>query len=315
MLDPLGCHEPLPLVRRFYPIGYELELATNSEDVMAAAEENWGWFQPAFGGEALRVRVAVSEAADAERPETPSFRMMGHLISIISDRANFAVCDVHDGFAFCRLTQNVARDRIWMRQRFLDGMVLCMLTCREVTPIHASCVMKNGRGLLLCGRSGAGKSSMAFACVRSGWTFVTDDVAYLRRGVADRVVLGRPQFMKFVASAPQLFPELGKLPVITDQSGEPALELPTNGISTSFQAPIDAIVFLNRVKGSSPDVRTVSRKDALDRLMADMPSFGESIYTLHRNSIDILVQTTKLAEFTYWELGSAVGALDTLIRG
>jgi hypothetical protein len=190
MLDPLGCHEPLPLVRRFYPIGYALEIATNSEDVIAAAEENWGWFKPAFSSEPLRVRIAVSATPQAGRPDTPSFRAMGHLISIISDRANFAVCDLRDGFAFCRLTEKVAQDRTWMRQRFLDGMVLCMLVCREVTPIHASCVMKNGRGLLLCGRSGAGKSSMAFACASRGWTFVTDDVAYLRRGVADRVVLG-----------------------------------------------------------------------------------------------------------------------------
>jgi hypothetical protein len=168
---------------------------------------------------------------------------------------------------------------------------------------------------LLCGRSGAGKSSMAFACASRGWTFVTDDVAYLRRGVADRVVLGRPQFLKFVASAPELFPELGKLPVITDQAGEPALELPTTGITTSFQAPIEAIVFLNRREGNAPNLKTLSRQDALNRLMVEMPSFGEAIYTLHRASIDILVQTTKLAEFTYWELGAAVGALDTLIRG
>jgi hypothetical protein len=304
MLDPLGCHEPLPLVRRFYPIGYALEIATNSEDVIAAAEENWGWFKPAFSSEPLRVRIAVSATPQAGRPDTPSFRAMGHLISIISDRANFAVCDLRDGFAFCRLTEKVAQDRTWMRQRFLDGMVLCMLVCREVTPIHASCVMKNGRGLLLCGRSGAGKSSMAFACASRGWTFVTDVVA-----------LGRPQFLKFVASAPELFPELGKLPVITDQAGEPALELPTTGITTSFQAPIEAIVFLNRREGNAPNLKTLSRQDALNRLMVEMPSFGEAIYTLHRASIDILVQTTKLAEFTYWELGAAVGALDTLIRG
>src|ERR1700752_3990410 len=171
MIDPLGSHEPLPLVHRFYPLGYALEIATNSEDIIAAAEENWGWLTPVFDGSPMHVRIAASRGTDGGRAASPTYRAMGHLMSIITDQSNFAVCDLRDGFAFCRLTQQVARDRAWMRQRFLDGMVYCLLVCREVTPIHAACVMKDGRGVLLCGQSGAGKSSLAFACASRGWTF------------------------------------------------------------------------------------------------------------------------------------------------
>lgn len=314
MLDPLGCHEPLTLVYRCYPLGYPLEIATNSEDVIAAAEDNWGAFTAEFDVEPMRVRVAVSHDA-GPRPESPTFRAMGHLMSIICDRENFAVCDLQTGFAFCRLTASVARDRIWMRQRFLDGMVYCMLVCREVTPIHASCVAKDGRGVLLCGRSGAGKSSFAYACTRRGWTFVTDDVAYLRRASADPVVLGKPLYLKFLKSARELFPELQGLPVITDAAGEPALELAITGSRTSFQTAVSAIVFLNRLEGRAPVFTAVDAADALERLMGDMPSFGDAVYTLHQQSIDILVQTTKRAELHYWELDAAVGALETFTRG
>ncbi|GEM_PF-1252882 len=41
--------------------------------------------------------------------------------------------------------------------------------------IHASCVEKDGRGILLKGHSGAGKSSFALALINRGFTLVADD--------------------------------------------------------------------------------------------------------------------------------------------
>lgn len=45
--------------------------------------------------------------------------------------------------------------------------------------LHAGCVAREGRGLLLAGTSGAGKSTLTAALVRDGWDFLTDDMVFL----------------------------------------------------------------------------------------------------------------------------------------
>jgi GTPase SAR1 family protein len=43
-------------------------------------------------------------------------------------------------------------------------------------PLHGSCFVFNNRGIMLCGESGAGKSSLTAAFCHNGSTFLTDDV-------------------------------------------------------------------------------------------------------------------------------------------
>ena len=40
--DPYLSRTAMPLRGIYYPLGFPLELTTNSKDVMAAAEESWG---------------------------------------------------------------------------------------------------------------------------------------------------------------------------------------------------------------------------------------------------------------------------------
>jgi serine kinase of HPr protein (carbohydrate metabolism regulator) len=47
--------------------------------------------------------------------------------------------------------------------------------------LHASCVAKDGRAVLLCGRSGAGKSDLALRLIDRGATLVSDDYTVLKR--------------------------------------------------------------------------------------------------------------------------------------
>jgi hypothetical protein len=46
--DSLLANFELPRRARFYPLGFPLELETNSEDVIQAAAEGWGRFAPQF---------------------------------------------------------------------------------------------------------------------------------------------------------------------------------------------------------------------------------------------------------------------------
>ena len=46
---------------------------------------------------------------------------------------------------------------------------------RGMSTLHAAAVGRDGNGVLLAGRGGAGKSTLALACVGSGFDYVSDD--------------------------------------------------------------------------------------------------------------------------------------------
>lgn len=51
-----------------------------------------------------------------------------------------------------------------------------ILQQRGVLPIHCSCVVKNGKTLMICGDSGAGKSTIASVFLNNGWKMMSDDI-------------------------------------------------------------------------------------------------------------------------------------------
>jgi hypothetical protein len=46
--DPLLRNMNLPFKRVFHPLGFSVEVVTNSEEILVAAEESWGGLQRVF---------------------------------------------------------------------------------------------------------------------------------------------------------------------------------------------------------------------------------------------------------------------------
>src|SRR5262249_4195642 len=173
----------------------------------------------------------------------------------LADAENFTVCDMRRGVAFSWLTQAALKDRLYLRYYFLEGPVLSMLQHLYLVPVHAACVNFAERGVLLCGDSGAGKSSLAYACASRGWTFVADDTISLIRAQRERRVIGNPHRIRFREAGVELFPELRRHNVVEQISGDRAIELATANvpeISTAIISPVHYVVFLNRRDCSRP---------------------------------------------------------------
>ncbi len=90
--DPFSYGLALPLHATFFPLGFPLELRTNSEDIIAAAEAGCGGYPQLFTAAPLDVRVLVGGDAGAECPTSFESKAQGALMALVSDRANFAVC-------------------------------------------------------------------------------------------------------------------------------------------------------------------------------------------------------------------------------
>jgi len=315
--DPIGCDFELPLKAVFYPLGFPVEIATNSGDVLAAARENWKSFHSKFDVAPVQLRIAVRTGSINSCLPPPTCRGQRNLVMFVAGPDDFAVCDLTSGFASCWLLESTVENAAYLRYHFLDAMALLLLEAWHLTPIHAGCVAFQEHGLLLCGDSGAGKSSLSFACARRGWTFVSDDASFLVREGKSNIVVGNPHHLHFRESATELFTDLKSHRLAPRINGEIAIELTTAdvpGIRTATQSHIDWLIFLNRRSSGAPSFRAFSKQRA-STLLNQVICYGEqAVRDAQKLALTGLVRGEVL-ELQYSDLDSAVDCLEDLVDG
>jgi hypothetical protein len=312
--DPVLARASMPLRDRFYPLGFPVEIETNSEDVLTAAAASWQGFVKLFDTPPVRMKIGVREGRSSECPPTPVCRVQQHLVSNIADGENFAISDLSQAFTTMWLTTAAVAHRNYMRYFFLEGPAQGHISTSHTTAIHAACVELEGTGILLCGDSGAGKSSLAYACALAGWTYITDDGSYLVNNRTDRLVVGNCNLVRFRPSAIDLFSELkGQEVIQRAQVGKPSIELstsPLRNIASSPTSHINHVVFLNR--------RNVRRQE-LVRFPTEVAKYSmlqalyglPSVKKIQSGMIDHLLNSGAL-ELRYSDLGWAVDRLARL---
>ncbi len=256
----------LDLRRTFYPLGFPLRLETNSPDVIAAAEEGWGGFSQAFDQAPLRLSLGVT-ASDAPLLTIKSvFAMREHLASIYGDGENFAVCDFRQNLAFGWITRGLAADHPLLRYRFLTSISHMLAGQRDLAPLHGALIAKNGVGVMLCGDSMAGKSTLAYACCRDGWQYITDDGACLVRTRLDRYAVGDFTNIRLREDAMRFFPELADRVPVVRANGKIALEIRTTELPMASLPghSIDHVVFLDRRSSERAALRSYAKELALE---------------------------------------------------
>jgi hypothetical protein len=312
--DPLRAAFELPLRAMHYPMGAPLEVASNSADVLAAAETVWGRFPQALEGEPARLHLAVArQVTTTFQPSAPRGRE--HMVSIVHSPENFAVADLARGYAFGWLTADVVRDHAYLRYHFLEPLAYLMLDALHFAPVHASSVALDGRAVVLCGPSGAGKTSLAYACARRGWSYLSDDATHVVRGRPGSTVAGRPHKIRFRESARLVFPELRSCTPVVRPNGKLDIEVETEslGLPIAYEARASHVVFLNRRgMGGSARIRPFPREDAR-RIFQQVVCYGDQrIRGEQMSTLERLAQLPTL-ELSYSDPGCAEAELRRLL--
>lgn len=297
----------------FYPLGFPLELATNSAAVVDAARESWSGWTRAFDRPPVEIRVIVH--LDGPVPtEEPVYRAQGHLLTITADRANFAICDLDNGYCYSCVTPAVA-SAPYFRNHMLETMVHLTLDYLYITILHAGCVARNGRGVLLCGDAGAGKSCLSYACVKRGWTLVSDDFSAVLRDTASSTVIGRPQRMRFRPEAFDLFPELAGLDNSITPFGKHMFDLRTGaipGVQTARCSSAEKIVFLDRRESTNPQLLPMDPEEALARFQYDSRYWDSPVSDEHEETIRALL-SRGVYTLQYSDFDGAIRILESLV--
>lgn len=302
---------PLPLQKTLFPLGFPLELSTNSDAVISAAQQSWDAFPALFSEPPVRLSLAVTEHEDERLPARPKFRTHLHLMSIVSDAQNQVVCDFDNGLATGWITRRVAQASGFLRLHFLESSVSTLLVTAHLAPIHGALVTRRGVGVALCGDSFAGKSTLAYACARNGWTFICDDGAFLLRDRGERYAVGNPYRMRFRDDAAFLFPELRNFRVARRHNGALGIEAMTGDlpITTAQGCSIDNLVFLRRSRAGRARIERFDSSEAL-RWLERATLFGpHELQESQRHAYRTLLDAG-IWELHYSDLSEAVQVLE-----
>ena len=304
----------LRLKRMFYPLGFPTEVRTNSAEVFDLMGELWGKFEKQHNIEPIHTDVHVVESDSTVCPPAPVVRIMMPLLVAVADADNYSIVDVVQSRTQITISHSTLRHRLYAKY-FLLGTPGCCISTRYTTPLHAGCVALDGRGVLLCGDSGAGKSSLSYACARAGWTYVADDGSYLLNGGDKRMVTGDCYQVRFRPTAAELFPEVRGLEITPRAAGKPSIEMPTASLPHMVCAQtthVDFMIFLNRHTGG-PSALVPYRKDVARYSMQQVPFGTPETLAAQYRAIERLL-AVDVFELRYTDLDWAVNRLRTLVR-
>ncbi len=160
----------------------------------------------------------------------------------------------------------------------------------QVSPVHAACLVHRGRGVLLAGPSGVGKSTLAIAMAKRGYELLSDDWTYL--SATDEIAAwGIPVPVKLLPDASHLFPELLMYRAERSLNNELAYEVMPDecfGVSRRFHCSVASVVLLERSTLRGCWVTSIGRKEALDHLVKEMEPLTGSLAAAYESQVNLI---------------------------
>ncbi len=184
--------------------------------------------------------------------------------------------------------------------------------------VHAGAVALDGRGVLIVGVSGRGKSTTALACAQSGFSFLGDDMCVVEAGSG-----GGPASVHGIYATAKVNPDSRERLGIRDWQflgttprGKDALALPTD-IKFERAVPLVAIVGVRADGRSGGTVRRVAAPAAMGVLAATAlrmaPESGTPTLWL-RTAASIARQVPAYELGLDWDLERVVAAVRSIVE-
>ena len=314
--DPLHRGIALEFREQFFPLGVPIEVQSNRETVLAAASLSFGRYGECPSGKPaeLLIQLCVDPERHDEKPlAVPCYRALSHLFHIGCSEASFAIADLARGSAVGFVSPEIANDTSFFCYVFLECLFHVLTVHRNHTPVHCSCVALSDCGVLICGASGTGKTTLAYACLKAGMQIVSDDVVHLRLDPVrhELKLWGNPWTLRLLPDAVQIFPELNGTDVKRRGGQEKCLEIDVSRQfpgSASISCRPAALVFLQR-HDAGHRLRPIEKEVALQRLFRDVVLDEDAVMVRHQTVLQELV-TTGTYELSY--AGSPFDAAESI---
>jgi hypothetical protein len=244
----------------------------------------------------LRVRLLLtssrktSESVDRRhsisRSGPPPLAMLNGagLLGGATVASNVVVLSPREGAALVVVSPQMLRFPYHTRYELIEFAVFTLAArAQRLVPLHAACVGLGGRGILLMGPTGAGKSTVALHCLMNGLDFLSEDSVFvapdtmLATGVANFLHV-RADSLRWLGRSREAA-AIAKSPVIRRRSGVEKFEVDLRrGPFQLAKSPlrIVGIVLLSSQKaGNHPLLEPLSKSDLRANLALEQ-AYGAS---------------------------------------
>jgi hypothetical protein len=282
--DPFSERSANLLRRSIYLLGCRFTFETNSPELLrlvTSAYRDLPRHRLSSEVPDMRVTLLLSPAGTAgRRTEPPPLRMLhgaGFLAGAASS-SNFVLVSPHEHAAIAVISAQMLRYPYHTRYEMIEFAVFTLAArAQQLVPLHAACVGRRNRGVLLMGASGAGKSTVSLQCLSAGFDFLSEDSVFvapesmLATGVANFLHV-RADSVNWLGS-PGDAAWIRRSPIIQRRSGVKKFEVDLRqGEFRLAKSPLKiiSVVFLSaRSAGAQPILKPLSGSEVLKKLAAE----------------------------------------------
>ena len=143
-----------------------------------------------------------------------------------------------------------------------------MLKSSPDIALHAACLLSDGKGLLVSGRPGAGKTTLAVHLMEAGLEYAADDVVLIAPDGRATGVLFAPTLKSGAWAMIEKFrPDLGKSAVHSRLDGKRVRYLNLPSTIRNGGVPVGWIVFINRALNIPAKLAPLGQLETISRLI------------------------------------------------
>jgi len=186
LADPFGERLAGLPVKRMQLLGARFRFDSNSVELMRLVD--WAYkglprhrLSQAAGDLRVSLRLHGEPPRQARGEPAPLAMLSGSgLLGGATEAANFALLSPREQAAVVVVSPRMLRFPYHTRYELIEFAVFTLAArAQRLVPLHAACVGEGGRGLLLLGESGAGKSTVALQCLLRGFDFLSEDSVFV----------------------------------------------------------------------------------------------------------------------------------------
>jgi hypothetical protein len=283
--DPFGERSDLLSRSGLQLLGGRFTFRSNSPGLLRLVDEAYANLpKHRFAAKAPRfevtLRLAPPSAGGRKRKQPPMLSMLSgsDLLAGAAASADFAVLSPSGRTALISVSRDMLRFPYHTRYELIEFAVFTLASrAQRLVPLHAACVGLNGRGVLLMGETGAGKSTLALQSLIDGLQFLAEDSVFV--SPQRMLATGTPNFLHVRTDSVEWLGRsrhaalIRKSPIIERRSGIKKFELNLRRKEFNL-APkplqLVGVVFLSaRSAGSRPLLARLAKAETVARMSAE----------------------------------------------
>lgn len=282
-----------PLCERYMVAGTVFSFSTNSEQLLEAARDSFLPVKPPLVSVDFSVRFWVDPADSAQPPwPKPYVRGRDHLVFAGFDAGSSLLADLGARRVMGRFSTAMAADTTYWRTVIFPMLLSVLAGSVGLVELHACCVARDQRGLLLVGPSRSGKSTLAMALTEAGFRLLSDDRTFCSLKHDKLLAWGMLRPLKLRREAAAWFEEFRDREPSDVQNGELVFHCEPNlrfGRECFPECEPRILVFLERQQSSGFYMTRMRRSEARSRIEQDLMAEAPEAVQKQAETIDELL--------------------------